>query len=111
MDQRPDELRIARQRQSDVEVRADQVNQDAPEEGSVALARTKAVGTYPTAANRYFAMSPVTVGGVEGEGNPGTFTVESGTFFALNIGSAVPPVGTDVIVEGINGRWVFEFNG
>ncbi len=83
-----------------------------PSFGSPSLvAQTRTIQTYPTAAQRFYACTPQTVLGKEVEGGAGTLSAGSGTFFALNIGSAVPPVGTSVLATFVESRWVFRFDG
>lgn len=69
-------------------------------------------GTYPTAAGSYFACHPVTVGGTEAEGEAVTTTVdEDRTLYVANIGSAVPPEGTDLLATLVDGRWEMRHDG
>ena len=75
------------------------------------VARTKQVSSYPTAAQQFFACSPVNVLGPEVEGGAGSLTLGISTFFALNLGSVVPPVGTNILATFIDNRWVFRYDG
>ena len=75
------------------------------------VAQTKTFATYPTGAQSFFACSPLTVLGPEVEGGPGTISLGSSTFFALNLGSAVPPVGSNILVTFVDNRWVFRYDG
>ena len=75
------------------------------------VARTKAIATYPSSAQRFFACVPQTVLGAEVEGGPATFSPGSATFFALNLGTAVPPTGTYVLTTFVESRWVFRYDG
>lgn len=72
------------------------------------LARTKGLGAYPTVARRYYACEPLNVMGDEVEGASASTTVVATTFCALNVGGAVPPAGTEVILEWVGTRWVFQ---
>ena len=84
----------------------------APTFGSPSLvARTQVVTTYPSSAQRFYACVPQTVLGAEVEGGPATFSPGSATFFALNLGSAVPPAGTYVLATFVESRWVFRYDG
>jgi hypothetical protein len=74
------------------------------------LALTTTLSTYPTAAQSYFACLPLTLLGTEVEGGPGTVTPGSATFFALNIGSTIPPAGTQVFTTFVGNRWVFRYD-
>ena len=87
--------------------RRDQV----PAFGSPSLvAQTKAIAAYPTTAQRFYACVPQTVLGPEVEGGP-ALAATPATFFALNLGSAVPPLGTTVVATFVDSRWVFRFDG
>ncbi len=84
----------------------------SPSEGSPALLlKTLTVGTYPTAAQSYYAVQAIRPGGTESEGSAVTFTAITGTFYAMNVGSAIPPSGTYVIGSLVRGRWVFRYDG
>lgn len=74
------------------------------------LATTTTIQTYPTAVQSFFACQPVTVLGTEAEGSPGVVSPGTSTFFALNIGSAIPPSGTQVVVCFVGSRWVFRYD-
>jgi hypothetical protein len=74
------------------------------------VAQTRTLSRYPTSAQQFFACSPLSVLGPEVEGGTGTLSVGNSTFFALNLGSAIPPSGTSVIVTYVDNRWVFRFD-
>jgi hypothetical protein len=74
------------------------------------VARTVALSSYPSVAQCYFACQPLTVLGAEVEGGSGSTTVTSSTFFALNLGSTIPPVGTQVLATFVGNRWVFRYD-
>lgn len=74
------------------------------------VAQTFALKTYPTTAQAYYACQPLTVLGAEIEGNQGAVSVNSASFFALNLGSTVPPVNAQIIVTFVNNRWVFRYD-
>lgn len=75
------------------------------------LVQTVTKTSYPTAAASYFAVQQVEPGGTEGEGNTATLTAISGVFYCLNVGSAIPPVGTYLIAIPSGGRWVINYRG
>lgn len=102
---------ILRDRQAALETEADRLDMEGGPLPGPMLVQTKTVGTYPTVAGRYYAVTTVDPGGAESESGTGTFGVGSDTFFALNSGSAIPPTGTKVIVDPVGGRWVFAYNG
>ncbi|WP_435021284.1 hypothetical protein TA3x_002293 [Tundrisphaera sp. TA3] len=74
------------------------------------VAQTKALTTYPTAAQRFFACRPIMVLGAEVEGGLGTITADSATVLALNLGAGIPPSGTNVVLSYCANRWVFIYN-
>ena len=75
------------------------------------VANTKTITHYPSAPGQYFACEPMSVLGVEAEGEIGTFTNFGAIFFALNLGTAIPPSGTKLIVTFVENRWVFRYDG
>jgi hypothetical protein len=75
------------------------------------VAQTKTLAFYPTSAQQFYACSPLTVLGNEVEGGTGILTNDGATIFALNLGSAVPPSGSNVIATFVDNRWVFRFDG
>lgn len=75
------------------------------------LAETTTVKTYPGTAPCFYACQPVTLLGAEVEGGPGLVTATSAPFFALNLGSAVPPPGTQILAARVDNRWVFRYDG
>lgn len=83
---------------------------DAASPSPVIVAQTKALTTYPTAAQRFYACKPVVVLGAEVEGGAGVITTEPATVMALNIGASIPPVGTNVILSYCANRWLFAYN-
>jgi hypothetical protein len=74
------------------------------------LAVTTTLNAYPTTAQCYYACVPLTLLGNEVEGGPGVVTPGGETFFALNIGSTVPPSGTQVLTTFVGNRWVFRYD-
>jgi hypothetical protein len=74
------------------------------------VAQTTKIGTYPIAARSFFACTPVAVLGAEVEGGAATLTALTPVFFALNLGVALPPQGTDVIASFVGNRWVFRYD-
>jgi hypothetical protein len=74
------------------------------------LAQTTTLKAYPTTAQCYYACEPLTVLGAEVEGGAGTTSASPSTFFALNIGSTIPPSGTQVVTTFVGNRWVFRYD-
>lgn len=105
------DARIERERNADLTAALGRAGERYGEGGISALVQTFAETTYPTAANAFYAVHPVEVDGDDGEGDAATFTVDdTRTYHAYNLGSAVPPAGTNVIAHARSGRWVFTFN-
>lgn len=75
------------------------------------VASTKKISTYPTSAQSFYACSSLTVLGLEFEGGAGSLTSGNSTFFALNLGSAVPPLGANIVATFVDNRWVFRYDG
>ena len=73
------------------------------------VVQTVTVSSYPTVAQRFYAVQAVEVGGSETENTAGSFGTPGGTFYALNLGSAVPSSGTKLIVRRVDGYWVFRY--
>jgi hypothetical protein len=74
------------------------------------LARTTTLTTYPSSAQSYYACTPLTLLGTEKEGTPGVITAGYSTFFSLNLGTTVPPTGTQVLTTFVGSRWVFRYD-
>ena len=75
------------------------------------VAQTTTVKTYPAAAQSYFACLPANVLGTETEGTAGTVKPATGVFYALNLGTVIPPTGTTIITTFAGNRWVFRYDG
>lgn len=76
------------------------------------VCKTATQTTYPTTANAYYYCDECRVGGDETEGGAGTVTALTGRHLtAYNIGSAIPPVGTSIIVHAKDGRFTFNYCG
>ena len=108
----PYDARILRDRQ-EAAVAADGRAARFAEDGSVALlVQTKAVGTYPTSSNAFFACSPVRIDGPETEGGAAIFVADPArTIFVYNLGAHVPPIGAKLVAQSCSGRWTFRFEG
>lgn len=78
--------------------------------GQSLLARTVAISMYPTSGQCFFACQPVALLGTESEGAQGVISTRSGSFFAFNLGSSSPPVGTLILATFADSRWVFYYD-
>jgi hypothetical protein len=74
------------------------------------LAKTTTIQIYPTTVQSFFACQPVTLLGTEAEGNPGVIYPGTSIFFALNIGSSIPPTGAPIVASFVGSRWVFRYD-
>jgi hypothetical protein len=82
-----------------------------PAFGSPSLvASTTTLSVYPTSAQSYFACTPLFLLGTEKEGSSGITTAGYAPFFALNLGSSIPPSGTQVLTTFVGSRWVFRYD-
>ncbi len=75
------------------------------------IAQTSVISHYPTSAQVFYACLPLTVLGSEVEGGSAVFSAGSAKFFALNLGVAIPPVGTRMVTTFVESRWVFRYDG
>ncbi len=75
------------------------------------VARTRVFVSYPTVATAYYACETQTVTGPEIEGGLATISADGTTFYALNLGTAVPPLATPIVATFVGNRWVFRHDG
>jgi hypothetical protein len=106
-----DEARRIRHRLKDAEDLIWRLHREPFAADSGLILRTKTETTYPTAAASSFACDILRAGGVEEEGAAAELTVVSHTVYALNVGTKLPPVGTDVVAIYEDGRWAFQYDG
>jgi hypothetical protein len=104
-------VRDTRDRQYDIVIEVERLPEEPGGGGSSYLLRTFAEGTYPTTAARVYACHPVAVDCTDEEAAAATLTAGSGVIHALNVGTTIPPAGTDVIACGVGGRVVFRYDG
>jgi hypothetical protein len=65
----------------------------------------------PTTPAVFFAVQGGIVTGDEAEGGTGTLIGGLATFYALNLGTAIPALGSFVLITYVNSRWVFRYDG
>lgn len=76
------------------------------------VGRTVVQSSYPTAPGVLYAVNVVDISGTEVEAGSVSTTVGSKISYAYNCGSAIPPVGTDVLIHPVPvGRLVFRYDG
>jgi len=83
------------------------VNQTVPGESMVV--KTVTVTTYPTSAQRVYGVQAYDVTATESENQTPSYANATSTFYAVNVGAAVPASGTYVVVHKIDGLWVFRY--
>lgn len=69
------------------------------------------IASTPTHSSVFYTCTPQTVTGAETEGGAGTLTVDAGSIVAYNLGTAIPPSGTAVLITFADFRWVFRYDG
>jgi hypothetical protein len=106
-----DELRLLRDRVAELEKQVDAMGNEEPGSDRIELGKTVSEGSYPTSAQRFYAVELYKLSGTETENAVGTLTDLNARIRAYNHGSAVPPVTTQVVVKQHNGRWSFRYNG
>ena len=106
------DLRVLRDRQEAASAALDRQD-DLAAFGSAALCvATGTVTTYPTSPAEFYACVPLLLTGSEAEGATPTFTPDTATtLYALNVGTAIPPATTKLVIHSVGGRWVFRFDG
>jgi hypothetical protein len=63
----------------------------------------------PTTPSKFYLVNPVSVLGIDGEGNLGSLSVNGGTaVLVYMLGPHAPSVGDDVICRLVSNRWVAE---
>jgi hypothetical protein len=82
-----------------------------PDCAAAMAAVTVTVATYPTAAAAFYGIQDCQINGTETEGGTATFVAGTATQYALNLGTAIPPSGTQIVVHGVGGRWCFRWDG
>lgn len=106
------ELSTMRRRHADLEDDADARPGVTVNCAPVLAVATYAKSSYPATASAYYACHPIAVSGAESEGSAVVTTTDTAqTVYALNLGSAVPPAGTKLLITMAGGRWEFVYNG
>jgi hypothetical protein len=86
-----------------------------PVAGQSILAVTYQYLAYPNVPNVFYAVHLTEVDGTETEGGAATYVQPTALrvwpIYALNLGTAVPPQGTEVICSYVGGRLCFRFDG
>jgi hypothetical protein len=104
-----DEGQLLRSRARDALDQLDNRPQDTGGSPGSLLCVTATQTTYPTSAGVFYYVIPVALLGTQAEGSPGVTTADPSGFYALNLGTTIPPVGTQVLVTRVPNRWVFPY--
>jgi hypothetical protein len=80
--------------------------------GNSTLAVTTTDGSYPTgSAQVLFAMLPQELDAADTEGATSSASSDPDQkFYALNLGTSIPPQGTQVVCHAVGGRWTFRYD-
>jgi hypothetical protein len=106
------EDRILRERLANLESYDDRTSNASSNDCDVSvLAQTSVKSKYPTVAQAIYFLITGALDSKPTEGSAATFTADGGNLFGANVGSSIPPQGTNVIVSSVAGRWVFRFDG
>jgi hypothetical protein len=105
-----DEARILRERLAELCAALDRIPDALACLPTSLLVQTTTVAVYPTVAGRYYACTPVAVGGNEAENQTPTFAALTGVVYAANIGATVPPSGTKLVIDLTGDRYTFRYD-
>jgi hypothetical protein len=104
-------LRVMRERQQIASADLDRSGDESPYCNAAAIVVTTTITTYPTSANAYYACNVLLVTGSVSEGATPTITTDTSTvIMAYNVGSTIPPNGTQLVVHSVGGRWTFRWD-
>jgi len=106
-----DELRVLRARVAAIEDELARLGPGALPSGLARVVKTISLGSYPTGSTalKTYAVRGLDVTGVESEGSTAVTSEDTRHFFAVNLGTSVPPVGTQLIAVSVPNRWVFRY--
>ena len=106
------DLRILRDRQTAASDLLDRSTGQDPYGSAAMCVVTTTVTAYPTSAPEFYACNPELLTSSEAEGATPTFTADTATvIYALNLGTAIPPNGTKLVIHAVGGRWAFRYDG
>ena len=105
------EDRIVRARVADLEAYGDRTNISPNDCDVSVVGTTDVLEAYPTTANSVYYIKTAQIDADATEGSVAALTLDSGVLFAINLGTAIPPTGTAVIVSLLGGRWAFRYDG
>ncbi len=105
-------MRIERLRHQNLSDLVDRLDVSGAEGSLAQLLTTVEISAYPTNAGAFYAGNPTYLGGTETEGGIASYSPDpSQVIYAYNLGTKVPPQGTQVVAHAVGGRWVFRYDG
>lgn len=106
------EVRVLRRRLEDLESDVGRRG-DGPDTGApVLVGKTSTDGAYPVAINAFYKVELYLTGGELKEGAVPVFTDLNMSEYAVNLGTAVPPLGTLVRIDLLpGGTFGFSYSG
>jgi hypothetical protein len=103
--------RVTRIRHEQIE-HALEVAQSPPNGDGVSfVGQTTTGGTYPIAAGVVYLVIAQEINVGAAEGSVPSFVATNSTIPAVNLGTAIPPQGTYIIVSKAGSRFTFRFDG
>ena len=102
--------RIIRERGEQIRLVADQTIATPPADGIAVVGLTVDNGNYPLVAGAVYLLQIQSINVEDDEGSTATYSADEGYVPALNLGTAIPPVGTFLIAHSVSGHWVFGFS-
>lgn len=102
-----DEARTLRAQVEGLEATLDRLDRDDGRTSAVVLAQTVTVSSYPTGSGpKVIGVKAVTLTVAETEGATPTIATTGNAFYVCFLGSTLPAVGTNLLLEQAQGRWV-----
>lgn len=107
-----DELRVNRQRLAALEELIARLESADLAGAAARVVKTVSQGSYPTGSGsmKFFAVRGQDVRGTTSEGQSGVLSEDAREFHALNLGTGLPPVGTELVATYVPNRWVFRYD-
>lgn len=104
-------MRAAQQTLREIQKAREALDTTPAGKGASMLCVTTSLGSYPTMSPAAFAVVPEECDAEDDEGAAATYTDNTdSTFFAINLGTNVPPQGSRIIVHAVGGRWLFRWS-
>jgi hypothetical protein len=105
------EMRINRERIASAEDFADRTS-TTPDDYSISvLVQTTTDGSYPTIPQAIYACNTGYYNCDSAEASTATFVADGKKAYVLNIGTAIPTVGTTMVAKTAGNKWIFRYDG